>query len=151
MNWINKVFLLAGGLALAVTLLSYAFGFGWLSLIAAMPTFMAVSVLVPFFLGLRDRRLAIEKRRRQGRRKRGGRKRMTGPVPAAPNRGAGAFGGARREGSSDPPCRPALGARGIRAAFKQRWKNHEPSQMRKVRRQDLLVASRTSSNDGAPS
>jgi hypothetical protein len=86
MNWITKVFLLAGGLALAVTLLSYAFGFGWLSLIAAMPTFIAVSVLAPFFLGLRDRRLAIEMRRRQRRRKRGGRKRMTGPVPAAPNR-----------------------------------------------------------------
>jgi len=86
MNWINKVFLLAGGLALATTFLSYAFGFGWLSLIAAMPIFVAVSVLVPFFLGLRDRRLAIENRRRQGRRRRGPRKRMTRPVPAAPNR-----------------------------------------------------------------
>ena len=86
MNWINKVFLLAGGLALAVTLLSYAFGFGWLSLIAAMPTFMAVSVLVPFFLGLRDRRLAIAKRHRQGKRKRSGRKRMSRPVPAAPHK-----------------------------------------------------------------
>jgi|SRR6185436_7833728 len=84
MNWINKVFLLAAGLAFAMTLLSCALGFGWLSLIAAMPTFIAVSILVPFFLGLRDRRLATEKRRRQGRRRRG--KRMTGPAPAASNR-----------------------------------------------------------------
>ena len=86
MNWINKVFLLAAGLAFAITLLIYAVGFGWLSLIAAMPTFIAVSILVPFFLGLRDRRLTTEKRRRQGRLRRGGSKRMTGPVPAAPNR-----------------------------------------------------------------
>ena len=86
MNWINKVFLLGGGLALAMTFLSYAFGFGWLSLIPAMPTFIAVSVLVPFFLGLRDRRLAIEKRRREGRRKKVGRKRMTRPAPAAPHK-----------------------------------------------------------------
>lgn len=86
MNWINKVFLLAAGLAIATTLLSYAFGFGWLSLIAASPTFIGVTVLVPFFLGLRDRRLVLEKRHRQGRRRRIPRKRMTRPVPAAPNK-----------------------------------------------------------------
>ena len=86
MNWINKVFLLAAGLALAMTLLNYALGFGWLSLIAAAPTFIAVSVLVPFFLGLRDRRLAVEKRRREGPRRRGPRRRMTRPAPAAPNK-----------------------------------------------------------------
>ena len=50
MNWINKVFLLAAGLTLAMTLVNYAFGFGWLSLIAAIPIFVAVSVLVAFFL-----------------------------------------------------------------------------------------------------
>jgi hypothetical protein len=86
MNWINKVFLLAGGLALAMTLLSYAFGFGWLSLAAATPTFVGVTVLVPFFLGVRDRRLVAEKQHRQGRRRRSPRKRMTRPVPSAPNK-----------------------------------------------------------------
>jgi hypothetical protein len=86
MNWVNKVFLLAAGLALATTLLSYAIGFGWLSLIAATPTFIGVTVLVPFFLGLRDRRLVVEKRYRQGRRRKSPRKRMTKPVPAALNR-----------------------------------------------------------------
>lgn len=86
MNWINKVFLIAAGMALAVTLLNYALGFGWLSLILAMPTFVAVSVLVPFFLGRRDRRLAVEKRRRQGRRRRSPRRQMTRPVPATLNK-----------------------------------------------------------------
>ena len=82
MNWINKVFLLAAGLTLAMTLVNYAFGFGWLSLIAAMPTFIAVSVVVPFFLGVRDRRLAVERRRRQGKRRKIPRRRMIRPAPA---------------------------------------------------------------------
>jgi hypothetical protein len=86
MNWINKVFLLAAVLAIAMTLLGYALGFGWLSLVVATPTFIGVTVLVPFFLGLRDRRLVLEKRRRQGRRRRIPRKRMTRPVPAALNK-----------------------------------------------------------------
>jgi hypothetical protein len=82
MNWVGKVYLLACGLALAVTLLSYWSDFGWISLIATLPTFLAVTVLVPFFLGARDRRLAVEKRLREGKRRRTPRRRMSGPVPA---------------------------------------------------------------------
>jgi hypothetical protein len=82
MNWIAKVYLLACGVAVAATLLSYSVGFGWLSFMATLPTFLAVTVLVPFFLGARDRRLAAEKRRREGKRKRAPRRRMSGPVPA---------------------------------------------------------------------
>ncbi len=81
MNWINKVFLLAAGSTLAMTLVNYAFGFGWLSLIAALPTFIAVSVLAPVFLVVRDRRLAVERRRRQGKRRKVPRRRI-GPAPA---------------------------------------------------------------------
>lgn len=85
MNWIHKVLLLAGGLAVGVTVLSWALGLGWLSLIAGLPTFVAVSVLVPFFLGVRDRKLAVARRRREGRRRRNPRRRMSGPVPAVAN------------------------------------------------------------------
>ena len=79
MNWINKVFLLAAGSTLAMTLVNYAFGFGWLSLIVAIPTFVAVSVLVPVLLVVRDRRLAVERRRREDS---GGRFREGGSRPA---------------------------------------------------------------------
>lgn len=82
MNWVGKVYLLACSLAVAVTLLSYLSGFGWLSFIATLPAFLAVTVFVPFFLGARDRRLAAEKRRREGKRRRAPRRRMSGPVPA---------------------------------------------------------------------
>jgi hypothetical protein len=82
MNWINKVFLLAAGLTVAMTLLNYSFGFGWFSAVAALPTFIAVSVLVPFFLGVRDRRLALQRRLREGKRRRKPRKRMMRPAPA---------------------------------------------------------------------
>ena len=82
MNWINKVFLLAAGLTVAMTLVNYAFGFGWLSLIAAIPTFVALSVLVPSFLVVRDQRLAAERRRREGKRRKIPRRRMSGPAPA---------------------------------------------------------------------
>jgi len=82
MNWINKAVLLAAGSTLAMTLVNYAFGFGWLSLIAAMPTFIAVGVLAPFFLGVRDRPVAVETRRRQGKRRKIPRRRMIGPAPA---------------------------------------------------------------------
>ena len=82
MNWIGKVCLLACGSSVAVTLLSYVCGFGGLSFIATLPTFLAVTVLVPFFLGARDRRVAADRRRREGKRRRVPRRRMTGPVPA---------------------------------------------------------------------
>jgi hypothetical protein len=82
MNWINKVFLLAAGSTLAMIPVNYAFGFGWLSLIEAMPTFIAVSVLAPFFLGVRGRPLAVETRRGQGKRRKVPRRRMIGPAPA---------------------------------------------------------------------
>ena len=82
MNCIHKVLLLAGGLAVAVTLLNYALGFGWFSLIAGLPTFVAISVLVPFFLGVHDRTLAVARRLREGKRRRNPRKRMSRPVPA---------------------------------------------------------------------
>ena len=82
MNWINKVFLLAGGLAAAMTLLNYALGFGWLSLIAGLLTFIAASVLVPFFLVIRDRRLALKRRLDPGKRRKKPRRRMSGPAPA---------------------------------------------------------------------
>ena len=85
MNWIQKVLLLAAGLAASVTLLNWVLGFGWLSLMAGLPTFIAVSVLVPFFLGVRDRKLAVARRRREGRRRRNPRRRISGPVPAVAN------------------------------------------------------------------
>lgn len=82
MTWINRVFLFAGGLAAAMTLLSYAFGFGWYSLVAGLPTFIASSVLVPFFLVVRDQRLAHTRRLHEGKRRRKPRRRMSGPAPA---------------------------------------------------------------------
>jgi len=82
MSWVNRVFLLAGILAVAATLLTFLCGFGWLSLMAALPTFIAVSVLVPFFLGVRDRRLTVERRLRQGKRSRNPKRRMQRPAPA---------------------------------------------------------------------
>ena len=86
MHWMDKVFLFAAGVSVATTILSYSAGFGWLSLVAAIPAVLGVIILVPFFLGQRDRRLAMEKRRLHGRRRRGARRRMTRPVPAAPNK-----------------------------------------------------------------
>ena len=82
MNWINKIFLLAGGLAAAAIVLGYAFGFGWYSLVAGLPTFIASSVLVPFFLVVRDQRLALKRRLHEGKRRRKPRRRMSGPAPA---------------------------------------------------------------------
>lgn len=82
MNWINKVLLLAGGLAVATTFLSYLIGLGWLSLIVALPTFVSVTVLVPFFLGVHERRLAAERRLREGKRRRIPRSHMSRPAPA---------------------------------------------------------------------
>lgn len=82
MHWIKKVVLFAVGLAVAMTALGYALGFGWLSLLPALPTFIAASVLVPFFLGVRDRRLALTKQLNQGRRRRKPRKRLSRPAPA---------------------------------------------------------------------
>jgi len=81
MNWLNKVFLLAGGVAAAVTFLAYALGFGWLSLVAALPTFIGSSVLVPFALVVHDRRLALKQRSHQG--KRGRKPRRKTPRPAS--------------------------------------------------------------------
>jgi len=85
MNWIHRVLLLAGGLAVGVTLLGCALGFGWFSLSAGLPTFVAVSVLVPFFLGVRDRKAAVAKRLREGKRRRNPRRRMSRPAPAPAN------------------------------------------------------------------
>ena len=82
MSWVTKVYLLASGLAVGVTLLAYLSGFGWLSFIATLPTLLGVTILVPFFLGARDRRLAAESRRREGKGKRAPRRRMSGPAPA---------------------------------------------------------------------
>jgi len=82
MNWINKVLLLAGGVAATVTGLSYAFGLGWYSLVAGLPTFIAASVLVPFALVVRGQRLALKRRLHEGKRRRKPRGRMSGPAPA---------------------------------------------------------------------
>jgi hypothetical protein len=82
MNWIHKVYVLAGGSAVATTFLSYALGLGWLSFTTALPTFVVVSVLVPFFLGVHDRRVAAERRVREGKRRRIPRSRISRPAPA---------------------------------------------------------------------
>jgi hypothetical protein len=82
MNWINRVFQVAGSLTAAVILLAYAFGFGWYSLATGLPVFLAASVLVPFFLVVRDQRLAVKRRLREGKRKRNPRRRMSRPAPA---------------------------------------------------------------------
>ena len=85
MNWIHKVLLLAGGGAAAMTFVAYLTGLGSLSFIAALPTFVAVTVLVPFFLGVHDRRLAAERRLREGKRRRIPRSRISRPALAAGN------------------------------------------------------------------
>jgi len=82
MNWLNKVFRIAGGFAAAATVLTYALGFGWFSLVAGLPTFIASSVLVPFALVLHDRRLALKKRQQQGKRSRKPRRRTSRPASA---------------------------------------------------------------------
>jgi hypothetical protein len=82
MNWIYKILLLAGGLATAVTLGAHGLGFGWFSLVAALPTFIASSVLVPVFLVIRDRRLAAKRRLHLAKRRKRPRRRLSGPVPA---------------------------------------------------------------------
>lgn len=79
-TWLNRIFLLAGGVAAAATILGYASGFGWYSLVAALPTFVASSVATGFVLALRDQRLAIKKRLLQGKRRRKSRGRR--PAPA---------------------------------------------------------------------
>jgi len=93
MNWVSKVLVLAGGLATAVTLASYALGFGWLSLLASLPTFIAATILVPFFLGVRDRRVAAERRMREGKRRTLRKRRISDPASALAERAADAFGG----------------------------------------------------------
>ena len=82
MSWINRVFQLAGSLAAAATLLGYVFGLGWYSLVPGLLAFLAASMLVPFFLVVRDERLALKRRLHQGKRKRKPRKRILGPAPA---------------------------------------------------------------------
>ena len=82
MSWLNKVFQIAGGLAAAVTVATYAFGFGWFSLITALPAFIASSVLVPFALVAHDRRLALKKRQHQVKRSRKPRRRTSRPASA---------------------------------------------------------------------
>jgi len=78
MNWINTVFLRAGGLAAAATLLTYALGFGWFSLLVGLLAFIAASLLVPFFLVIRDQRLALKKRIDPGKRRIEPRRRLSG-------------------------------------------------------------------------
>ncbi len=82
MKWLNKVFLIAGGFAAAVTVLAYTLGFGWFSLVAGLPTFVASSVLVPFALVIHDRRLALKKRLHQGKRNRKPRRGTSRPASA---------------------------------------------------------------------
>src|SRR5688500_7043811 len=66
MSWINRVFQVAGSLAAAATLLGYGFGLGWYSLVPGLLAFLAAGVLVPFFLVVRDERLALKRRQNQG-------------------------------------------------------------------------------------
>jgi hypothetical protein len=57
MHWINVVWILAAALsAAAMALFAFALGLGWYGLIAGPPVFVVVSVLVPFFLGVQDRK-----------------------------------------------------------------------------------------------
>jgi hypothetical protein len=65
-RWVNVVWIAAAALSTAVTaLFQFVLGFGWYALAAGPPTFLAVSVLVPFFLGVRDRREGIAEPRDQ--------------------------------------------------------------------------------------
>jgi hypothetical protein len=82
MNWIDRVFQVAGSLAAAVTLLGYVFGLGWYSLVPGVLAFLAASILVPFFLVVRNERLALKKRQNQGKRKKNSSKRTSRPAPA---------------------------------------------------------------------
>lgn len=82
LNWIYKILFFAGGLATAVTVGGRGLGFGWFSLVAALPTFIASSVLVPVFLVIRDRRSAVKKRLHLAMRRRISGRRLSGPVPA---------------------------------------------------------------------
>jgi hypothetical protein len=57
MHWINVVWILAAALsAAAMALFAFALDFGWYGLIAGPPIFVVASVLVPFFLGVQDRK-----------------------------------------------------------------------------------------------
>jgi len=82
MKWLNKIFLIAGGFAGAVTLLAYALGFGWFSLIIALPIFLASSVLIPFALVVQDRRLALRKQQQKASGSRKPRSRTSRPASA---------------------------------------------------------------------
>lgn len=82
MNWLSKVFLIAGGFSAAVAFLVYALGFGWFALIAALPVFIASSVLVPFVLVVHDQRLALKKRLHLGKRSRKLRRKTSRPASA---------------------------------------------------------------------
>jgi fatty acid desaturase len=82
MDWLNRVFLIAGGFAAAVTFFAYTLGFGWFSLLATLPAFVGSSVLVPFALVVHDRRLALKKRLHQGKRSRKPRRKTSRPASA---------------------------------------------------------------------
>ena len=95
MHWINVVWILAAAAsAAAMALFAFALGFGWYGLVAGPPIFVVVSVFVPFFLGVQDRKREAAVRRHQLRPRHSIRRQATGtptkmnankPAPAVAN------------------------------------------------------------------
>jgi hypothetical protein len=68
MHWINVVWILAAALsAAAMALFAFVLGAGWYGLIAGPPIFVIVSVLLPFFLGVLDRKREAAVKRDQSK------------------------------------------------------------------------------------
>src|SRR6185295_9751056 len=66
MHWVNVVWILAAAAgAAAMALFAFVLGFGWYGVIAGPPIFVIVSVLVPFFLGVQDRKREAAVKRHQ--------------------------------------------------------------------------------------
>jgi len=64
MHWVNVVWIVAASISgAAITLFAFALGFGWYGVIAGPPVFVIVSVLLPFFLGIADRKREVTAKR----------------------------------------------------------------------------------------
>ena len=90
MHWINVVWILAAAAsAAAMALFAFALGFGWYGLVAGPPIFVVVSVLVPFFLGVQDRKREAAVKRHQRRPRHSIRRQATGtPIKERANKPA---------------------------------------------------------------
>ncbi len=127
MHWINVVWILAAALsAAAMALFAFALDFGWYGLIAGPPIFVVVSVLVPFFLGVQDRKREAAVKRHQLRPRHSIRRQAMGtptnkrankPAPAVANAMKASWAesaGRAPSGRSPLPLLGATAQRGLR-------------------------------------